>query len=116
MAVKELAVEYGLGGEVCTAVLPETAVTGKSVREMLTAITMSPQRSATAQRTADTLREAMIKGRTLDVEIAHHTNQGNGEGAPIEMNDVLVKDKGESAQEENKPLTLRVSEHYRGGQ
>jgi hypothetical protein len=114
MVAKGFMTEYGLGGE-CMAMLSETEVTGKTTRDVLVAVTTSPQRSLLAERTASTLSDVIKRGRTLDVEVVRHrTSDGNGKGTPIEMDEVLVRNKDDFALQPD-PLTLRVSEHFKGG-
>ena len=72
MEVKEEQVDtklhYGMGA-VCEASLPESKVRNMTARNVIMAVTNSPQSSEPARRTARVVTEAIRSGRDMDVEV-----------------------------------------------
>ncbi len=118
MEVKEEQVDtklhYGMGA-VCEASLPESKVRNMTARNVIMAVTNSPQSSEPARRTARVVTEAIRSGRDMDVEVYEGAKSDEVSGRPVELGDVVIPDRNGEKTLETDRLTLQVSEPYVGG-
>jgi hypothetical protein len=118
MEVQEKQIEtelrYGMGAA-CKASLPESRIRNMTARNVIMAITGSPQSSEPARRAARVVTEAIRSGRNMDVEVYEGANRDDVSGRPVELGDVVIPDRNGKQDVETERLTLQVSEPYVGG-
>ncbi len=118
MEVKEKQIDtelrYGMGA-VCKASLPESKIRNVTARNVIMAITSSPQSSETARRTARVVTEAIRRGRSMDVEVYEGAESDEVTGRPVELGDVVIPDRNGEQDTETERLALQVTEPYVGG-
>jgi hypothetical protein len=98
---------YGMGAP-CQAILPESEIKAKTVREIIVAIVNSPQPTVLAFRAARTIADVIASGRQFDIEFS---TDSNAKATPIE-----VRDKVNYEIPHIEKLTIKISEPYVGGQ
>ena len=106
-------IQYGMGAT-CQATLPESQVSGRSVRELIRTVATIDQPNEPARRTARVLSDVITSGRSVDVEFSEGARDQKSRKEQFELDEIVFVDQEQQA-EATKTLNIHVSEAYIGG-
>jgi hypothetical protein len=128
----DVRVFYGLGESVFGR-FPRDEIAGFSARDLVNLVIEGPHAPGAATRTAKVLADVLQTERVIDAELFRAAASATGatgatgaagetDGAPISLDDVVVREgeKGEGEEQhensvKSEEITIRLSESYRGG-